>query len=210
MQSSSTKGEQLPHALLENEIAQLTSGLPNRYYKAVCDISSVNALTLAHYIQSMKAEINLSDHYKRDLIVLLCTLSKYCYHKPLIREHILAFLNSFAKPEESDPLHKWIGTYNIYREHLQRFFKWLYSPSIEPSKRPKPCVVENIPRLKRKEQSIYRPSDLWTIEDDLLFLKYCPSKRMKCFHAMSRDTSCRPHELLKLRIKDVVFKCVRE
>ena len=209
MQSSSTKGEQLPHALLENEIAQLTSGLPNRYYKAVCDISSVNALTLAHYIQSMKAEINLSDHYKRDLIVLLCTLSKYCYHKPykdLIREHILAFLNSFAKPEESDPLHKWIGTYNIYREHLQRFFKWLYSPSIEPSKRPKPCVVENIPRLKRKEQSIYRPSDLWTIEDDLLFLKYCPSKRMKCFHAMSRDTSCRPHELLKLRIKDVVFK----
>jgi hypothetical protein len=44
----------------------------------------------------------LQHHYKRDF---------------------LAFLNSFAKPEESDPLHKWIGTYNIYREHLQRFFK---------------------------------------------------------------------------------------
>jgi integrase/recombinase XerD len=29
---------------------------------------------------------------------------------------------------------------------------------------------------------------------------------MKCFHAMSRDTSCRPHELLKLHIKDIVFK----
>jgi integrase/recombinase XerD len=47
---------------------------------------------------------------------------------------------------------------------------------------------------------------MWTSEDDLLFLKYCPSKRMKCFHMMARDTSCRPHELLKLRIKDVNFK----
>ncbi|HZD33680.1 MAG TPA: hypothetical protein VE130_00630 [Nitrososphaeraceae archaeon] len=89
---------------------------------------------------------------------------------------------------------------------MQRFFKWLYYPNIEPSKRPAPDVVENIPRMKRKEQSIYKPSDLWTAEDDLLFLKYCPSKRIKCFHAMSRDTSCRPHELLKLRIKDIDFK----
>jgi len=38
------------------------------------------------------------------------------------------------------------------------------------------------------------------------FLKYCPSKRDRCYHAVSRDLSCRPHELLKLRIKDVVFK----
>jgi integrase len=70
------------------------------------------------------------------------------------------------------------------------------------------CGLENLPKFKRKEQSIYKPSDLWTAEDDLLFLKYCPSKRMKCYHAMSRDTSCRPHELLKLRNRDIVFKNV--
>ena len=87
-----------------------------------------------------------------------------------------------------------------------RFFKWLYSPDIEPDKRSKPSVIENIQELKRKEKSIYKPTDLWTSEDDLLFLKYCPSKRMKCFHTMAKDTSCRPHELLKLRIKDVNFK----
>ena len=57
--------------------------------------------------------------------------------------------------------------------------------------------------LKRREQSIYKPTDLWTVEDDLLFLKYCPNKRDRCYHAISRDTSCRPHEILKLRIKDV-------
>jgi integrase len=66
--------------------------------------------------------------------------------------------------------------------------------------------MENIPQLKRKEKSIYKPTDLWTTEDDLLFLKYCPSKRNKCFHIMAYDTGCRPHELLKLRIKDVIFK----
>ncbi len=31
-------------------------------------------------------------------------------------------------------------------------------------------------------------------------------KRDRCYHAISRDTSCRPHEILKLRINDVVFE----
>jgi integrase/recombinase XerD len=44
------------------------------------------------------------------------------------------------------------------------------------------------------------------MEDDLLFLKYCPSRRDKCYHMISRDTGCRPHEILKLKIKDIVFK----
>jgi hypothetical protein len=66
--------------------------------------------------------------------------------------------------------------------------------------------LDNIQRLKRKEKSTYTPADIWTAEDDLLFLKYCPSKRTKCYHAMSHDTGCRPHELLKLKIKDIAFK----
>jgi integrase len=103
-------------------------------------------------------------------------------------------------------MHKWIGTYNVFRIYLLRFFKWLYYSDIEPDKRPTPSVSENISKLKRKEESIYKPSDLWTQQDDLLFLKYCPSKRDKCYHAISRDSSCRPHEILKLKIKDVIFK----
>ena len=74
------------------------------------------------------------------------------------------------------------------------------------NKRPKPSVIENIPQLKRKEKSIYKPTDLWTPEDDSLFLKYCPMQEIRCYHAMSRRFRSRPHELLKLRIKDVVFK----
>lgn len=107
-------------------------------------------------------------------------------------------------------MHKWVGTYNFYNIQLTRFFKWLYFPAIEPDKRQKPNVVENIPQLKRKEKSVYKPDDLWTNEEDLLFLRYCPSRRIKCYHFIVRDTGCRPHEVLKLKIKDVAFKSVNE
>ena len=49
---------------------------------------------------------------------------------------------------------------------------------------------------------------MWTQQDDLLFLKYCPTKRERCYHAISRDLSCRPHEILKLKIRDLSFKSV--
>jgi hypothetical protein len=38
------------------------------------------------------------------------------------------------------------------------------------------------------------------------YLKYCPTKREKCYHAISRDLSARPHEILK--IKDIAFKTI--
>src|SRR5919106_3299270 len=207
----SKKSTNVPQELLveKEEMSQLTLELSNSFSNAFNDLSPGNASTIANYIQSMKIEINLSDHYMKDIVLLLSRLAKYKNNKSfndLTRKNILEFLNTFVKTEESDPLHKWVGTYNVYIGHLQRFFKWLYYPNFEPSKRPKPAIVENLPKLKRKEQSIYKPSDLWTAEDDLLFLKYCPTKRIKCFHAMSRDTSCRPNELLKLHIKDIIFK----
>jgi integrase len=124
------------------------------------------------------------------------------------REDILSYLNSLRKPDEMDPLHKWIGTYNLHIGNLTRFFKWLYSPTLEPEQRPKPELLNNIPKLKRKETSIYKPTDLWTLEDDTIFLKWCPNKRDRCYHAISRDSSARPHEILNLRIRDIVFKQV--
>jgi integrase len=160
----------------------------------------------------MKNEINLSDAYRGLNIYLLYSISAFFGNnnnklfKQMTRDDILQYLDSLRKPEASDPLHKWIGTYNLYRTLFIRFFKWLYYPDIEQNKRPKPSVVENIVRLRRREQSIYKPSDLWNINDDLLFLKYCPSTRERCYHMISRDLSCRPQEILKLKLKDISFK----
>jgi integrase/recombinase XerD len=76
---------------------------------------------------------------------------------------------------------------------------------MEATKRPTASVFENIPTLKRKEQSIYKPTDIWTREEDLLFLRYCPNKRDKCYHAISRDASGRPHEILGMKVRDIHF-----
>ncbi|HEX9317581.1 MAG TPA: hypothetical protein VF884_01465, partial [Nitrososphaeraceae archaeon] len=167
-----------------------------------------NALTIANFLMAAKIESNISDSYKEDLIFTLCKLSDYIgkVFKDFTREDILSYLDSYRKTEAKDPLHSWIGSYNLHRVFIMKFFRWLYSPDMEPKDRPKPSCIENIPQLRRKEKSVYKPTDLWTTEDDLLFLKYCPSKRDRCYHAVSRDLSCRPHELLKLRIKDIVFK----
>jgi hypothetical protein len=169
----------------------------------VLPASKQNALTICDYIYSLKSESNPSDHYRRDNIILLCKVSTFFKNtklfKEITREDLLSFLDSFRKIESADPLHQWIGTYNTYRINFMRFFKWLYYPDIEQKKRPKPCIIENIPQLKRKEKSIYKPTDLWTAQDDSLFLKYCPNPRDRCYHAMSRDSAARPHELLKLR-----------
>jgi len=174
-------------------------------------VSRENTSVICDYITAMKTEINLSDNYRKVSIRLLIQFSIFHNQKPfnlISRENILAFLDGLRRPESVDPMHKWVGTYNTYNIQLIRFFKWLYSPDIEVDKRKKPKVVENIPQLRRKEKSVYNPSDLWTSEEDLLFLKYCPSSRMRCYHSIERDTGCRPNEILKLKVKDIAFKTI--
>jgi integrase len=198
--------------IIERKLENATEDLPSRcsgLLQRMLHVNRENTLTICDYILSLKSEINLSNSYRRDVIHLLYKFSAFFNNKSfkgITRGDMLSFLDSFRKIDSIDPLHRWIGTYNLFAIHLTRFFKWLYNPDIEPNKRPKPDVVQNIPQLKRKEKSIYKPTDLWTPEDDSLFLKYCPNPRDRCYHAMSRDSAARPHELLKLRIKDIVFK----
>jgi integrase len=134
----------------------------------------------------------------------------------MTKEDVLLYLDSCRKSENDDLLHKWIGTYNSRRIILFRFFKWVYYPNVaDPQRRnelssqeKKPECIMDIPKLKRKEISCYKPTDLWSQEDDLLFLKWVINKRDRCYHTMSRDLSARPHEILGIKIKEVVFKSV--
>ena len=56
--------------------------------------------------------------------------------------------------------------------------------------------MKGIKRINRKDKTKYNPSDLWDIREHLLFLKFCHSKRDRCYRAMAFDTSARPHEHL--------------
>jgi integrase len=46
---------------------------------------------------------------------------------------------------------------------------------------------------------------MWTLENQNIFFKYCPSKKIKCYHAIAVDTGARPHEILGLRIEDIIW-----
>ena len=172
-------------------------------------VSPENAIKIAKYIKSQKTEVNLSDNYRKSVVTGLITLSRYFKNKSfsqLTRSDIINYLDSLRKSEDTDPAHKWIGTYNLRRQLFLKFFKWLYYPTEEATKRQIPEVMRDIPLLKRKEQSIYKPDDLWSPEDDHIFLKYCPDKRIQCYHSIARDTSARPSEILKLRVREINFK----
>ena len=141
--------------ILDRKIEETGAGLPASYTRQLHSISKDNAATIIDYIAAMKNEVNLADNYRRGVIEILSRLSKYNDNKPFkdsTRSNIIAFLDTHRKTETQDPLHKWIGTYNLYRIHLLRFFKWLYYPDIEPSKRPKPAVIENIAQAKKKRE----------------------------------------------------------
>jgi hypothetical protein len=148
---------------LEKKINEITADLQPWYANKLFSIPPDQAIIVVAYIKAMKLEANLSTQYRKDLILLLTKFSAYMSNKDfrdITRDDVLSFLESYRKPENADPLHKWIGTYNLYNLHLMRFFKWLYYPDIAPEKRSKPAVVDNIPRLRRRETSIYKPSDL--------------------------------------------------
>jgi integrase len=179
-------------------------------------ISRENCKIIVDYILAFQTEVSPKDSYRFYAIATLKKLSEFHNNKSkpsfkdIPRQDIIDCLDSYRKPETVDHLHQWIGTYNTIRICLLRFFIWFYAGDLEPSKRPKPAVMDNIPKIKRKEVSIYKPTDLWTEEDDVLFYKYYAYPRDRCWHAVARDTGCRPRELLSLKIKDVVIQQLHE
>jgi integrase/recombinase XerD len=211
---------------LDRKITLATEGFTAKFCKLVLRdrsrLSKENALVICDYIIAMKREINPRLNTVKTAIQFLSELSgcagidKKFEDMLSKRDDVLSYLDKCRKPEDEDPLHKWIGSYDIKRIILFRFFKWLYYSNVDnPKKRnelsaleKKPECIMGIAQLKRKEVSCYKPSDLWSQEDDLLFLKWVTNKRDRCYHTMSRDLSARPHEILGLKIKDIIFKTV--
>jgi hypothetical protein len=63
------------------------------------------------------------------------------------------------------------------------------------------CVIKH----PRKEKTSYKPSDIWEVRKHTVFLKYCPYKRDRCYHALANDMSARPHEIMNLKFKEIKF-----
>jgi hypothetical protein len=82
--------------LFDKKIENATSGLKPICKKILQRVSKKNAAIIADYITSMQTEINPSDHYKKDVILLLCRFCQNNKDKPfekIIRQDVVAFLD---------------------------------------------------------------------------------------------------------------------
>ena len=134
--------------VINRKIGLVTAVLPRFISKHLTqDISPQNDLTVSEYVLTMKNEINISDSYREITIKILYYLCKPVRYKDFLnitKEDVLRYLDNLCRSETSDPFHKWIGTYNLRRTILLKFFKWLYYPNWDSKKRKIPTVVENI------------------------------------------------------------------
>jgi hypothetical protein len=76
-------------------------------------------------------EGNLKPASRANTIDRLYRLSKFHKNKSfreMTIEDIFSFLDTLRRTETEDPMHKWIGTYNLSVIKMIAFFKWLYEP----------------------------------------------------------------------------------
>ena len=122
---------------------------------------------------------------------------------------VTGYLNSLKRPFEADPDQRWIATYNLRASVFLKFFKWLTQPDLEASSRQVDAcpMLKGLRFVKKKGPKTHiKPTDLWTLEGDAIFVKYCEDVRITCYHMMSRDTSGRLGELLAIRIGVIKIK----
>jgi hypothetical protein len=62
--------------ILDRRIEETTAGLPDSYAKGLRSVSEENIATIIEYIAAMKSEVNLSDHYRSSLNIIITGLSK--------------------------------------------------------------------------------------------------------------------------------------
>lgn len=198
---------------LETDIDLITKSLSRPYFRTILkkllDVNPQNARLICDYILDEQTEINLKDSTKEGKIKVLVWLSNFHSGKnfdEITKQDILQYLNNLRKPVNEDPTQRWIGSYNGRQAVFLKFFKWLHHRN-EPDyrKRNIPECMRGIKKLNRKEKTPYKSSDIWNSKEHSIFLKYCPSKRDKCYHAMAIDMSARPSEILNIKIKDIIF-----
>lgn len=202
---------------LERKIDSITKSLSRPYFnqilKNLLKASPYNAITIYDYIITEQTEINIKDSTKEGKIKNLVWLSNFHQNKSfreMTKQDILAYLNNLRKSSSEDPANRWVGTYNGRQIIFLKFFKWLYSPDEDYRNRLTPSCMQGVKKLPRKEKTSYKPSDIWEAREHAVFLKYCPYKRDRCYHALANDMSARPGEILNLKVKDITFSVTDE
>ena len=162
---------------LEKDIDLITKSLSRPYFnsalKKLARENPKNAQLICDYILTEQTEFNIKESTKEGKIKILVWLSNFHNGKNFIdmtKQDILKYLNNLRKSSDSDPSHKWIGSYNG-RQAVFKFFKWPHNLD-EPDHRKRniPVCMQGIKKLNRKEKTPYRSSDVWNSKEHSLFL----------------------------------------
>jgi hypothetical protein len=184
-------------------------GIQRRFFKLPTD---EDRALIADFIIDCYNHQNIAPATKQVYVSNLVYLSRHFEYKKafrdMSREDIISdYLNSLRRPVTTDSDQKWINTHNQRAMVFSKFFKWMTQPDLRPEERQLPPIIKGLRFIRRRGPKTHvKPTDLWTLEDDALFLKYCEDPRLACYHTMSRDTSARPGELLAVKIGDVKIK----
>lgn len=203
---------------LDNKIDKITQFASKAYFnktlKQLARKHPENACVICDYIIAEQTEINIKPSTTEGKIKILIWLSNFHSGKPFIeltKGDIASYLATLRKSIKEDPFQRWIGSHNGRQMILTKFFRWLYNPDeSDQRKRITPPCMQGIKKLPKKEKTRYKHNDMWDAREHAVFLKYCPDKRDRCYHAMAIDTSARPHELLNLQISDLKFNITEE
>ncbi len=126
----------------------------------------------------------------------------------ITRDDVIQFLNKRKKSIDIDPDKKWVRTWNDYLNRLIGFYRWFHNHETfrdrEDWDTPEP--FNHIKKKKIKRDSSYTPNDVWEIDELLLAVKYCDNVRDKAVFTIGWDMVSRNHEIVKVKIKDIVIK----
>ena len=155
-----------------------------------------------------------NDNSERNWINYLKILSLFANHienarfEDVTRDDVLSFLDKRKKSIDDDPDKKWIVTWNGYLSRLLGFYRWMYNHDKEQDREKwiTPEMFSSIKRKKNKRISSYSPTDVWNIDEILTVVKYCTNPRDKAILTIAWDMAARNHEMVKLRLKDIIMK----
>lgn len=106
---------------------------------------------------------------------------------------------------------RWISTQKSLCMPIMKFYKWLAYPNLTPRERKQlgwyklPPVIRNLViQNKNSTKSPIKRENIWEDKDVHIFLNYCTENpRLQFYHAVAYESSARPGELLKLKIRDI-------
>src|SRR5215213_2263921 len=211
---------------IDQKVKRACKGLLPGTQRLIMELpSDEDKVILADFINDCYDQENVALKTRRAYLIVLVYLSRHLGHKKhfreMSREDIFSYLNSLKKDNNDNnsgwsnnnkgastaAYKSWISTYNQRASVISKFFKWSTQPDLKPKERQMPPMLRGLTtHFTNKEKTPVQARDLWSEQDNAIFMKYCEDARLACYHMIAHDTGARPSEILALRVWDIKIK----